>query len=132
MSDRLTKREGSQLRLTRETKRPSPFDRLDIAAALGATQVIEHRVSGGSPMVKARSRSLWTRRLLAQSELPPEDLRLIEDLLDRIRARLATVDRDQILRALVHRQLRLLRQDPEHIEQEIAEYLTATSGGQEA
>jgi hypothetical protein len=132
MSDRLTKRQGSQLRLTREAKRPSPFDRLDIAGALGATRVIEHGVGGGNPLAKARARSLWTGGILTQIELPAEDLRLIEELFERLRERLATVDRGQILRALVHRELRLLRQDREHIEQEIAEYLTATSGGQEA
>jgi hypothetical protein len=132
MTDRLTTKSGSQLRLTRETKRSSPFDRLDIVRALGATQVIERRVSGGNPVARARARSSWASGLLTQTELPPEDLRLVEELLDHVRKRVATVDRQQILRALVHRELKLLRQDREHIEKEIAEYLTATPGGQEA
>jgi len=132
MTERFTKKQGSRLRLTRETKRPSPFKRLDVARALGASHVIEHRATGGNPLARAGARSLWVRVLLAEAELPADDVRLVEELRDSLRSRLETdVDRLQILRALVHLELRQLPKDRERIEDQIAKYLTETSARQD-
>lgn len=128
MTSRLTKREGATLRLTRDTNAPSPFAKFDVAAALGASHIIERRISDGNPLARSRIRSLWAGVLLAETELPAEDAVSVNKLLDHMKELLPRVDRPQILRALLHRELVQLRKDPQRIEQEIAEYLTATGG----
>lgn len=116
------------MRLTRDTNAPSPFAKFDVAAALGASHIIERHITDGNPLARSRIRSLWAGVLLAETELPAEDAVSVNKLLDHMKELLPRVDRPQILRALLHRELVQLRKDPQRIQQEIAEYLTATGG----
>ena len=134
MAFRTTKREGRPVGLTRETKRESLLDKIDVAKVLGASRVIETRWDhGGNPTARAAAGSQRVRQLLAcvdlEQALPPEDIRTLEELRARIAVRLERVNQQGLLLALVHRELDRFAQEPEEeraqVEKELAEFMTA-------